>query len=211
MNQSSPRWQFLSRVVNVFALLGLMLLNAQACSLSAATGKIIDEETGKPLEGVFVMAMWNAGVVNPAISQSTCYHFEITKTDKEGKYKLSTWSGNFNPLYYDRYIAHEYYLPGYTSSSNNIVDSGLWNMKRTKQSIEERLKSFVHNRYTSCTTEKERKKKLVPLLKAQYEEGQKIAVTDEQKELLKSVKLEILYAELGYMEFSKKQLNGDKK
>jgi len=50
----------------------------------ADSGRVIDEDTKEPLEGVYVMEAWNASAFNPVHSASVCYHFEVTRTDADG-------------------------------------------------------------------------------------------------------------------------------
>jgi hypothetical protein len=209
MRKSEPNSWTTTELVKDLQLVILVIMLMFSLNLYAANkGRVIDEASGKPMEGVYVMAMWNASVASVVDAKSVCYHFAITQTDKEGNYELPSRSWNVWPFYYDRYISHEYYFPGYTSSSNNILDSDVWNMRRSTISPQDRIKSFIHSRYENCTSEGERNKVLVPLYQAQYEESTLIAKSEEEKKLLYSVKLKVINARVGNREFSKMQLEG---
>jgi hypothetical protein len=182
-------WQNPRRYVKPLIVTIALLLGIHGISLWVGGGKVIDEETRKPLEGVFVMAQWNASAFNPVDSRTVCYNFAITQTDKEGRYYLSSLSWNLLPWLIDRQRYVEYYLPGYEGSPNNKVDIGLWKLRRSTKTAEERLKRLTSIGYReSCVPEGERKEKLGPLYRAQYEEAKRIATSSAEKKFADAIK-----------------------
>ena len=161
-----------------------VLLGVHAMSLWAGSGRVIDEETGKPLAGVYVMAMWHASGFSPVVSKSVCYYFAISKSDEDGKYSLPTFSWNINPFLSDRQRYLEYYIAGYEDSPSNMPNVETRLMQRYKGTAEQRLRKFTNRLgYERCVSQGGRKEKLGPLYKSIYEEGVKIATTQTEKEL----------------------------
>jgi hypothetical protein len=144
------------------------------------------------------MAMWNASAAAVTESRSVCYHFAIAKTNERGEYSLPEYSWNFWPFYTNRYRTKEYYFAGYDTAPNEDLSAAVVKMRRDKGTVEQRLQSFVHQRYANCTSEAERKEKLVPLFQSQYEEAQQIATTPTEKRLVESAKARRIEAEVGY-------------
>ena len=181
-------------LILVVALLGLQWLN-----VAAGSGKVIDEETGLPLEGAFVVISWKSGGPGIVDGRTFCMGLDVAKTDKEGRYSLPSFSGNFNPFRWERYSAMEVYLAGYESSPNNKPDADVRKLRRFKGSVEARLNVLSGIGYReSCVPENERKAKLAPLYRAQYEEAMRIANSDAEKVHVRTLKYALDSAELPY-------------
>jgi hypothetical protein len=50
-------------------------------------GQVLNQETGKPVEGAYVIATWE----DYTLSQTSCVHMDIQVTDSEGKYLFGPW------------------------------------------------------------------------------------------------------------------------
>jgi hypothetical protein len=50
-------------------------------------GQVLDQDTGKPVEGAYVIATWE----DYTLSQTTCVHMDIQVTDSEGSYFFGPW------------------------------------------------------------------------------------------------------------------------
>ncbi|MEO8103073.1 MAG: carboxypeptidase-like regulatory domain-containing protein [Betaproteobacteria bacterium] len=183
-------------------VLGL-LMGIQAMSLCAGSGRVIDEETGKPLAGVYVIAMWHASGFSPVVSKTVCYHFAITKSDETGNYSLPTFSWNINPLLSDRQRYLEYYIAGYEDSPNNKTGDEVRRLRRSTKNIEERIRNLAHQRYHNCTSETGRREKLLPLYQAQLDEATRLASSPIERGLMESVRAQRLEAEIGFDAYSK--------
>ena len=160
-------------VLAIIALFGI-----HGISLWAGSGQVIESENGKPLQGVYVMAMWHASAFNPVDSRTVCSNFAITQTDKDGQYSLPvfSWRGVW-PLFSDRQRYKEFYMAGYENFSGDDLTGAVIKMRRSTETVEKRLQSFLHQRYTNCTSEGEREKKLGTLYKAQLDEAKSIATS----------------------------------
>lgn len=51
-------------------------------------GRIVDADTGNPIEGVVVLGVWKKEIPNVAGSNSTFYDAKETVTDKDGEFKI---------------------------------------------------------------------------------------------------------------------------
>lgn len=178
---------------------------ALSCFGSAANAEqVMDEETGKPLEGVFVMVSWSSDGPGIVVSSTVCYAFETLQTDKNGMYKLPKFSWNFNPLLWERHRSVELYLAGYERSPNDFHDSDVAKMRRFKGTAQERLKKLSSIAYReSCMSDGQRKEKLAPLYKAQFEEARNIAIDHNEKEMAEALRARQIEAEFGYGAYSK--------
>lgn len=50
-------------------------------------GQVLDQDTGKPVEGAYVIATWE----DYTLSRTTCVHMDIQVTDSEGRYFFGPW------------------------------------------------------------------------------------------------------------------------
>ena len=166
----------------------LFVAGIHATALSAGSGRIIDEETRKPLANVFVMAKWDGHVNLGAIGKTICYDFAMTQTDADGRFSLRDWSWNINPFVTSRSRSSEVYLQEYIWSTNNFLyqgddrsDAGEIKLKKYEGSVMDRLMKLASARNEDCISEHRTRSTLLPLYAARYEEAQRIAKTPEEK------------------------------
>lgn len=161
-------------------------------------GQVVDEATGKPLEGVYVMAVWNGAV--PGIEPfSRCYDFEITRTDQNGRYRLPRFSWDFRPWIWERHRFQDHYLAGYQVAPTVGPDQDAPKMRIAAGDVEARLRRMASSIfYMDCLSEADRKTKLAPLYRLQADEARKLAVTPSETEFVRSFEFEALLAEVGY-------------
>ena len=196
MNKFKRLWQNPRRIIKSLIVLAIALSGIQGINLWAGAGQVIDAETGKPLAGVFVMAMWHGNPI--AIEARTvCYHFAITQTGQDGSYNLPVLSWNPTVLI-NRERYKEFYLAGYENFTNDDFTGAVIRMRRITGTVEQRLKSLMPPRYELCTSEAEMKDKLVPLYQVQLDEATLLASTPSEKLLLKDLQVRRLVAEIGY-------------
>lgn len=166
-------------LVSTCMLVGVALL-ATAC---ARSGQVVDKATGKPLEGVFVMAIWDGYIPGPVGPASRCYDFEITRTDRNGNYRLPRYSWDLRPWILGRHRYQDYYLAGYEQAPGNSRDSPVMQMRSISGDVGSRLHRMESSAsYRYCLSRGDRKRKLVPLYRAQAEEARRLAVTPAEKE-----------------------------
>lgn len=201
----SDRRRWAKRGIVVIAL----FIGIQWLSFAAGAGQVIDEETGKPLEGVFAMASWTSSGPGIAVSSTVCYAFSVTKTDNQGRFSIPSMSWNFNPLLWGRNRAMEFYLAGYETSPNDKPDSDVRKMRRFKGTVEKRLKDLTSVLYREpCVPDGERKAKLAPLYRAQFEEARDIATNAGEEKLVESLRLRYVSAEVGSETYTKMLIDG---
>lgn len=194
-------------VLAIIALFGIHGIN-----LWAGAGQVIDSGNGRPLQGVYVMAMWHASAFNPVDSRTVCYNFAITQTDKDGQYSLPvfSWRGLW-PLFSDRQRYKDFYLAGYENFSDDDFTGAVIKMRRTKDIVEKRLNDLITRQsYATCMSESDEKEQLLPVYKAKYEEGRSIAATPEEKKLVETLRGIQLSTELGHDKYIKLQMKGQK-
>lgn len=81
------------KIVQAFLFL-IMILMAPCCN-AEITGRVVDAETGEPIEGAVVLVEWTITKGLPGMSYSESYEVKEALTDKEGKIRIS---GVLNPL-----------------------------------------------------------------------------------------------------------------
>ena len=175
MNKFRQIWQNPKHLLKGVVALAVVLLGIHGVSLWAGAGQVIDAETGKPLEGVFVIAMWEGSGATPVSRRSVCYSFAITQTDTDGQYRLPTFSWNLLPFYSNRHRQINVYLAGYETLPNDILAEAIIKMRRRTETVKQRLDLLVRSTwYENCTSQEERKSKLGPLYKAHLDEAKSI-------------------------------------
>jgi hypothetical protein len=193
------------RVISRAAALAVgIAASLHVASAAAGSGQVLDEETKKPLAGVFMYALWGAGVWNPAIAKSKCYAHAITQTDENGKFRLRDFSWNFEPWLEGRTRGVGYYLAGYELVRNGDTDPPIVYMRRYTGAALKRMQYIQNNGGEDCLANHERKV-LLPLYKAMYDEAKMIAVTPEEKILASEFKNKVDRLELGEQEFHRRR------
>jgi hypothetical protein len=147
-------------------------------------GRVVDKDTGKPIEGAYVVAAWRGSLISPPERVSVCFHVNVTMTDKEGKFSFSDWSGNFDPLIVNRRMQPDvFYKAGYywdlskpfTTINNTFV------LTPHRGTPEERFEQINGLRVpTNCEKPRDGKK-LLPLLKEVFAEASAVAASPSQK------------------------------
>jgi len=147
-------------------------------------GRVVDKDTGKPIEGAYVVAAWRGSLISPPERVSVCFHVEVVMTDKEGKFSFSDWSGNINPLIVNRRIEPEvFYKAGYywdLSKPFPIINK-TYVLTPHSGTPEQRFEQIKVPIPLECGL-KDSAKKLAPLIRTIYAEAKEAAVTDKQKE-----------------------------
>jgi hypothetical protein len=75
---------------------GMLCALAAGCTLivsgCAMDGRVVDSETGAPIQGALVIAEWTGDIGGPVQSSQVCFHLEVATTDSEGRYHIPSWS-----------------------------------------------------------------------------------------------------------------------
>lgn len=174
-----------------FLLFGWVVLAIVTANAHAASGRVINELTGQPLEGVFVRAKWTASAFYGPDSKTVCYKYEMARTDKGGRFFLPDWSLNFNPFLTRRDRSVGYYFSGFEESPNNNPkglreppDEGDILMRPMVGEIESRLRFLAAALDESCFSQFHLGQVLFPYYEMKYEEAKRLATKPEHMEYL---------------------------
>lgn len=183
---------FLPRLTD-WRLLLLMILTVSACNLSGQVidGKVLDANTGQPIAGAIVVAQWEGYVsIGFGDSQTACFHVLGTTTDENGNYHLPAWKKDYDGKRIQRQTAYiTVHSPGYRRSSKRLT--GVRYLAPFTGSTQDRLKYLKGlERGTRCigAAVGHSEKNLLPLRQSLYEEARNIAVTEENKKIVKSLR-----------------------
>lgn len=162
-----------------------------AVDAHAASGRVINEVTGKPIEGVFVVATWDGFVSMGPEGRTVCYKLEMTRTDREGKFSLPEWSFNFNPFLWRRNRYVGYYVTDFEESPNNDPkglrdppEAGDVLMRPFSGDMQERLQFLAAGLDESCLSPIRLGQKLFPYYEMKYEEAKRLATKPEHQKLV---------------------------
>jgi hypothetical protein len=163
-------------------------------SVYAAQGTVIDGSTGKPMAGVHIVAAWH-GSMSLAVQPSTrCYHAEATVTDERGRFSLSTFSGTWNPLIWDRTRSMWALAPGYVTSDKSDYGSLDLVLVPATGAKAEQFKSLPRPAALGCPSDR---KLLLPFWRALYKEALRLASTPEERRYASGRLFDIEEIELG--------------
>ena len=161
------------------------LIALPACGLSGdeINGKVIDEETNKPIPGATVSALWIGNVFALVDTQSACVHAQASTTDYRGEFNMPEWRKE-SQIGWVRHIkpsiiAHKH---GYIFSryENNTIY-----LKPFRGNVSERLEYLSTildaNR---CGSKDESERTLHHLYNSMYQEAKRIAISENDKEIV---------------------------
>lgn len=171
-----------------------------AYRVTTVSGKVIDEETGKPIEGAIVVILWKGQIWAGVDGHSTCYHVETATTNKSGEYLIPKWKkeGHDMPIF----EKGEYlivYKAGYVSYRSD--ESGNEYLKPFIGTRSERLEYLLKMSENECFSEKTTS--LIPYNKALYDEAKNISVTNEQKLTAERIHYYLNVVKFGWSEADK--------
>ena len=147
-------------------------------SVYAAQGTVTDGSTGKPMAGVHIVASWSGSIAMPVQPSTRCYHAEATITDEQGRFSLSTFSGNWNPLMWDRTRSVWALAPGYVTSDKSDygnLDLVLVPATGTKS---EQFRALPRADVLGCPGDK---RQLLPFWRVLQAEAQRLASSREER------------------------------
>lgn len=149
--------------------------------------QVIDVDTGKPLEGVIVLARWRGRKSMLVDTQGTCYHVETATTDKNGWFEIPSYNEGLGKMSISsKGNRFSFYREGYVFYSKTEVFSlhaKKIHMKKFKGTNAERFK-FLSDFNASCHSSGDSEKNSYNIRKLIYEEAKLLAFSKEQKRLL---------------------------
>jgi len=181
----------------------LLALPLMSCLPAIAQeGRVIEAGTGKPVSGVFVVAEWLGQAPNPVDAATTCLRAEVTTSDEEGRFKISSWSGSINPLITDRRRSLGVYKPGYQLAKESRREELFFVIEPSAVTRAERFArssgSFFHS---GCGLSEN---DMLPLRKAQIAELTALADSKQEHERLSNLLFMVEKTELGEAEAMKR-------
>ena len=100
-----------------FALVLMMFLGASLAEMTLAatySGKVVDAETGKPLQGAVIVVVWYKKAIYSMDGPEYFHNARETLTDREGNFSMDASEGiNWNPLTWIETPRIAVYHPGY--------------------------------------------------------------------------------------------------
>ncbi|MFZ5619388.1 MAG: carboxypeptidase-like regulatory domain-containing protein [Pseudomonadota bacterium] len=173
-----------------FLLAALLLL--QACTATpvrdwpAQEGRVLDAQTGQPIEGAFVVMRW---IGYGGYSQSQCFHVDVAETDAQGRFHIPEWrndqrSATLVDQLRNVDVVHK---PGYRLAERTYREQsqkqGVWYLHADRRSVEDRLEYLLHVLdVTRCGAQDKSDMSLLRLYRSLYEEGGEIAATAQEKD-----------------------------
>jgi hypothetical protein len=150
----------------------ILLLPPISIAYFFGMGTVIDEATGKPIEGVYVIARWQGRAVNPIHSSDTCFKVASTRSDANGRFMLWPVSWNFDPRIWERRRDLLYYARSYRLADDKTAEERIVRMRADDSAMDERHQRIVEVAWqSSCGTDDEYKRYLVPVFKAMLAEA----------------------------------------
>lgn len=170
-----------------FLFLQSVLLVSCSMSGDAIEGRVVEEESRKPIEGVIVVVKWEGYISALVDSQRVCVYVQTTITDKNGYYKFPAWkkSSEIGPVQKIKPDITVYKI-GYQWPDKILGKHNEYYLTPAKGTSGERLE-YLSRITVSCSHEKEIEVNLLPLYKAVYKEAKNIAVTKTDKDTVETL------------------------
>ena len=140
------------------------------------SGVVVDEATGLPIEGVYVVARFSARAITPVNSSQVCFKVVSTRTDHAGRFMLWPLSWNFNPLLWLRERQLLFYSKGYAVPEQGYLYPLMVSMTPQPGVDLARIES-IHavGRRLGCGPDAQQKKFVLPVYQAMVNEAREIA------------------------------------
>ena len=183
-----------------------LLLACSVACMSLATqsfaleGKVIDGSTGKPLSGVYVIGAWVVSSGIGVVAKSGCGKLEVTRTDEQGRFTLSKWSGSILAhLFGDENLNDYYYMRGYRWEKGHPQIGETVVLVPDTRSALERIGHISETAgKADCGSVEERVKKALPLYRVMYAEAAPLVANRGERRVLLTILFKIEVLELGY-------------
>ena len=190
-------FQSLRRLLAVACSIGCMSFATQSFALE---GKVIDGSTGKPLAGVYVIGAWVVSSGIGVVAKSGCGKLEVTRTDEQGRFTLSKWSGNILAhLIGDENLNDYYYVRGYRwEKGHPQIGETVVLVPDTRSALERIGHISELTGDADCGSVQEQIKKALPLYHVMYEDAVAIASNRDDRRVLSNILFKIEVLELGY-------------
>ena len=176
---------FVNRHKRRLAILAGIGLIAIAAAYYMGMGAVVDEATGKPLEGVFVVGRWRGQQITPIESSSVCFKIDSTRSDANGRFMLWPVSWNFDPRLWSRERQLMFYKRGYRLSNPTSADFSTVQMRIDDSPIDDRFGFMSRMAMQAvCGTVGQQIKYVLPVYEAMTEEAKEVADASSRRSYL---------------------------
>ena len=176
---------FINRHKRRLAILAGIGLIAIAAAYYMGMGAVVDEATGKPLEGVFVVGRWRGQQITPIESSSVCFKIDSTRSDANGRFMLWPVSWNFDPRLWSRERQLMFYKRGYRLSNPTSADFSTVQMRIDDSPIDDRFGFMSRMAMQAvCGTVGQQIKYVLPVYEAMTEEAKEVADASSRRSYL---------------------------
>lgn len=172
--------------------LGGLAIACFALAACAADGIVVDEN-GKPVKGAYVVAYWTANVGIAVQPHTKCYRSEITTTDENGRFQISSFSGSIDPFKTNRKLYVEIFVPGYQLKSGSSQGLRFAVTPLTGSKSEQFQQVYSFYRGAACGNDDA----FLPTLKARYKELVRLSETKAEIKICNSFFYDIESIEFG--------------
>ena len=172
----------------------------------AIEGRVVEEGSRKPIEGVIVVVKWEGYISALVDSQRVCVYVQTTTTDKNGYYKFPAWkkSSEIGPV---QKIKPDItvYKTGYQWPDKILGKYNEYYLTPAKGTSSERLEYLNKvKRNTVCGAAGKSKENLLVLRKALYNEAQNLTKVPKDQKVVEALLRSLEKIEFGFEEAEKR-------
>jgi hypothetical protein len=165
----------------------------------ALEGTVADGSTGTPLAGVYVIGAWQINIGMPGRSNSGCSKLEVVRSDAQGRFVLSTWSGSVLAyLFGDENLNVYYYMRGYRweKGSEVLGETAVLvpDIRPARQQLD-RIGDLMGK--ADCGSLEERKAKALAVYRLMYDEARGMAESFDERQSLSGMLFMVEWLDLG--------------
>lgn len=194
------------RLRQLLAVVIFVPVIARASINSPIDGVVIDESTGKPIAGAFVIAQWVRYGSDGFGSRTSCPHVEVVQSDSQGRYRIpktSVWGLGLTRMVFAYKAEYEWFVKG------QEPEDRVMSMRPFKGTSQERLDKTLTMTRLECGPPEHYRIVLLPLYRSMLEEAKKLKSSDENIRGLRSMRYSLDVLELGYETARNKLMKGE--
>lgn len=178
-------------------------------------GKVVDERTGRPVAGAYVVRYWNTFGMTLHAGRASCIAFRVAQTNDAGEYFVSpAWVGisvRRDPLLQAMRNGIMVYADGMSLSRFEPGWKETLVVKPAEPNGEKRLDElYRYFNLNGCGSDADLKRKALRLYKALYEEAVQVAPHERRDQTERSFRMEVEVLEKGWGEAFNRMKRGDK-
>jgi hypothetical protein len=172
---------FLNCNFRIWLLLALIIPVTAGCIgpryWDGYVGKVVDADTGEPLDHVFVIARYWGDLPAGGSFQSVCYHAGGTTTNEQGEYRMNP-RFDTPDFYFDKRSDIDFFKAGY---QRVYYKDGVAKLKEDTSNNQKRLEYLKRMARYTCRSAGRSQRSLYPFFEAIFYEAKSISVTSNEK------------------------------